>query len=209
MSTSVKDPGGVDGNPGGNDDKTKDVSNDSDKDTSPKPQSVAYESYQKALDEAKAAKKKVAEFERAKREADESKLKQDGEWKKLLEQREIELKETREKLSAKDKMIEDNRKMAAFLDSVTGEVPKQYWSLIDLDQIAVDPETGRPDEASVKKVASVFEKQFAEVIKKPSTSKLPNDAPQGGGGKLTYKQWLELPLKEKLARQKDVDRSTI
>jgi dsDNA-specific endonuclease/ATPase MutS2 len=205
MTTDVKDPGGVDALPGGDDDKSKKT----DQTTPPAKDSVAYDTYKKAVDEAKAAKAKVAEFEKAKREAEESKLKQDGEYKKLLEQREQELEEERKGRKDLETKINESRKLNAFLNAVSGEVPKQYWSLIDLENVAVDPETGMPDESSVKRAAEKFEKEYADVIKKPSKSKLPNDAPKGGAGKLSYDSWLKLPLKDQLERMKDVDRSTM
>ncbi len=178
MTTALKVPGGDDQNPGGNsDDQNKDDSSSQ----TPAKGTVAYETYKKAVDEAKAAKAKVAEFEKSKREAEESKLKQDGEYKKLLEQREQELKETQEKLSGTEKKISESRKLNAFLGAVPGDVPKQYWGLIDLDGIAVDPETGMPDPASVKKAAAEFEKSHPEVVKKPNKGKLPTDAANGSG----------------------------
>jgi hypothetical protein len=207
MSTAAKVPGGDDQIPGGNPGDQKD--DQTDPNPAPPKGTVAYDTYKKAVDEAKAAKAKVAEFEKAKRESEEAALKEQGNYKKILEEREKELKETREKLSGTEKKISDSRKMNAFLGSIAGDVPKQYWSLIDLDDVAVDPETGMPDESSVKRAADKFEKEYGEVIKKPSKGKLPNDAPKGGSAKLTYDAWLKLPVKEQLERMKDVDKSTM
>lgn len=210
MSTAVKVPGGDDQNPGGNaGDQTKDVPGDQSTTPPPAKETVAYDTYKKAVDEAKAAKAKVAEFEKAKREAEEAKLKQDGEYKKLLDQREIELKETKEKLSGTEKKISEGRKLNAFLGALTGEIPKQYWPLIDLEEVAMDPTTGIPDESSVKRAAEKFEAQYSDVIKKPSSSKLPNEAAKGAKTKLTYDAWLKLPLKEQLSRMSEVDKSTL
>jgi hypothetical protein len=208
MTTASKVPGGDDQLPGGNaDESNKD--NPADKDQAPPKGTVAYETYQKVLDEAKAAKKKVAEFEKAKRDAEETSLKEQGNYKKILEEREKELQETKDKLSGLDKKISDSRKMNAFLGAIGGDVPKQYWPLVDLEDVAVNPETGMPDESSVKRAAEKFEKDFPDVIKRPSKSKLPNEAPRGGGTKLSYEAWLKLPLKDQLERMNDVDKSTL
>lgn len=204
MTTDPKVPGGDAQNPGGNSEDQNET-----QPKAPAKDSVAYDTYKKAVDEAKAAKAKVAEFEKAQREANEAKLKADGEYKKLLEQREKELADERQKRTGIEQQISDARKRSALLDALTGEVPKTYWSLMDLDEIAVNPETGMPDEASVKSVAEKFEKQYPEVVKRAPKGKLPNDAPQGGGAKLSYASWLKLPVKEQLERMKDVDKSTM
>jgi len=209
MTTASNVPGGDAQNPGGSSDQNQDQKNPADETPNDKPKSVSYESYQKVLDEAKKAKAKAAEYERAQKAREEEELKKQGEYQKLLAQREEELaKERKDRQELQDK-ITDSRKINAFLGAVTGEVPKQYWSLIDLDQIAVDPETGMPDEASVKKAAAEFEKQYVDVVKKPTKGKLPNEAPRGGSASLTYDAWLKLPLKEQRARMKDVDKSTL
>jgi hypothetical protein len=186
MTKTHQVPGGDDQNPGGTSEHNQEQQTQPTTDETPKPRTVAYESYQKAIDEAKKAKAKAAEYERAQRAREEEELKKQGEYKKLLEQRESELNEARTARQALESKISDSRKLNAFLGSVTGDVPKQYWSLIDLDTIAVDPETGMPDEASVKKAAADFEKQYSDVVKKPTKGKLPNDAPQGSGAAVGF-----------------------
>lgn len=208
MSTLPNGSGGTEQTPGGASDNPNDNPNPTTAGDQ-KPQTVSHETYTKVLDEAKKAKAKVAEYEREQKKRDEEALTKQGEYKKLAEQREQELKEEREKRVSLETRIADSRKLNAILGSVTGEVPKQYWGLIDTNQIAVDPETGIPDEASVKKAAQAFEKQFPDVVKKPSRGKLPDDVPLGGTGKLSYKEWLGLPLKDQLERKKDVDLSTL
>jgi len=203
MSTPQPGSSGADQTPGGASDKPSDNQNPKPEGDS-KPQTVSHDTYSKVLDEAKKAKAKLAEFERKEKEREDAKLVETGEYKKLLDSRDAENKELKEKLGGLEGKIADGRKMNAFLGAVTGEVPKQYWNLIDLDGIAVDPATGMPDEASVKKAADNFEKLFPEVVKKPTKGRLPSDAPQGGGGKILYKDWLKLPYEEKIKRQVDV-----
>jgi hypothetical protein len=210
MSTKAKVPGGDEQPPGGSaDEKSDNLKDDDSGDAPPAKGTVAYETYQKAIDEAKAAKKKVAEFEKQKREAEETKLKQDGEYKKLLDQRDEELKTEREKNQKLNGSIENSRKMSAFLGAASGEIPKQYWPLIDLEQIAVDPESGQPDEASIKKAVKSFEAEYPDVVKRKTSGKLPQDNARGAGGKLSYDSWLALPLDEQKKRMKDVDPASL
>lgn len=207
MTTAPIVPGGDDQLPGGNSEDQKEVQPDPA--TPPAKGTVSYETYTKVLDEAKAAKAKVAQFEKSQKEFEEAKLKEAGDWKKIAEQREQELKGAKEIISENERRISEGRKLNALLGAMTGEVPKQYWSLMDLDDVTINPETGLPDDASVKVAAERFEKQFPDVVKKPSKSKLPNDAAKGGTGKITYATWLTLPLEEQRARIADVDKSTL
>jgi hypothetical protein len=207
MSTASKVPSGDDQNPGGElDTKTKD---DASGGGDSKPKAPSYETYQKVLDEAKKAKEALREYQRKEKEAEDAKLKQQGEYQKILEQREAELKQEREEKQTLKDSIQNGKKLNAILGKLTGELPSQYWSLVDLEKIAVNPETGAPDEASVLNAAKEFEKQFPHVVVRKTTSKLPNDDARGASGKLTYKDWLALPLKEQRERMKDVDKTTL
>jgi hypothetical protein len=186
MSTESKVPGGDEQNPGGESGKDQNDSKNESQNQPGAKNSVAYETYQKVLDEAKAAKKRLSEFEKAKRDAEEAKLKQDGEYKTLLEQREQELAEERKAKTELETKISDGRKLNAFLGAMTGEVPKQYWSLIDLENVAMDPATGQPDPASVKRAAEKFEKEYSDVVKRPNKSRLPSGTPGGSDKALGY-----------------------
>lgn len=210
MSKTANVPGGDDQNPGGTSEQNQEQTQSQDNagDQNP-PRSVSYDSYKKAVDEAKAAKKKADELERKEKQREEAALAEQGNYKKLLEQRETELKDERKKYSELNSKVTESRKMNAFLGAVSGEIPDKYWGLVDLDAVAVDPETGKPDEASVKAAAEAFEKQYPDVVKKPTRSKLPNDAPNGGSAKLKYVDWLKLPDDQKAKRMKDVDKTTM
>jgi hypothetical protein len=213
MSKPNQAPGGGDQQvPGGNaDDKPNDNKNAPDDEGGDASKGkVSYETYSRVLDEKKALKKKVDEFEKGKRDAEEAKLAEQGNFKKLLEQREDELKSLKTENDGLKSTITGSRKMNAFLNAVTGEIPKQYLGLIDLEQIALDPQTGKPDEASVKKAARDFEKSYPDVVKRKDPNRLPDDAPKGGAGQLlSYDAWLKLPDSEKASRMKDVDKTTM
>lgn len=178
---------------------------------------VSYETHRKLLgekkkrDEENALLKKQLEESQAKEKARmESELKEKEDYKKLLELREAEKKELETKYTQLDSSLKDSAKLSAFLDKLGGSVEKQYWGLVNLDEILIDPNTGSIDEASVKQAASKFEQTYPLVIKKAgSSAKLPNDAAKGGNGKLTYSEWKALKTsKEMKERQGDVDWNT-
>jgi hypothetical protein len=185
MSKNPAAPGGSDPIPGGDPENKPNSQDPNPADPGEgAPRQVSYDSYKKAVDEAKAAKKRLDDFERKEKDREEASLKEQGNFKKLLEQREAELKDTQKKLTDLDSKISNSRKLNSVLGAIGSEIPKQYWGLIDLEQIAVDPDSGLPDESSIKKAAEEFRKQFPEVIK-TTKGKLPNDAP-GGAGSLGF-----------------------
>lgn len=158
---------------------------------------VEYASYKKVLDEKKARDRENAELKRqieeinaAKRAEEEKKLTESGDLSKILKLKEEALKTLQKEheglkqtLTQREQKEQSARKISAVLNSVNGEIPQQYWGLIDTDQIAIDPETGKPEELSVKKAVEDFEKTYPHVIVKADGTRLPNEAPRGAKSK--------------------------
>lgn len=165
-------------------------------------QKVAYETYKKVLDEKKSFQKRLDEFERKAKEQAEAQLREKEQYRELYEAKEKEFQEIAERLKVKEEETQNYQKMGAFLKNVTGDIPQQYWGLIELGKIVID-ETGKVDETSVKKAVKDFERLYPEVIKR-AKSTMPNDAATGAKGSLSYDEWLKLPYDEKRKRQKDV-----
>jgi hypothetical protein len=94
---------------------------------------------------------------------------------------------------------------SAVLSHLSGEVEDQYFGLIDVSQVVIDPSTGLPDETSAQKAASLFEQRYSKVIMRPSGVAMPNQAAKGAATQLTYQEWLQLPYDEQKKRMKDVD----
>lgn len=174
----------------------------SDDPSTKKDDTVSYESHKKLLDEKKNLAKRLEEFEKKAKDEKDAELKAKEQFKELYEATKKEAEELATKLKDNEREKNDYRKLNAFIKSVDGDVPQQYWGLIDLDKIALD-DSGKVDEASVKKAVKDFEKSFPEVVKK-KTAKMPNDAAAGGTGTLSHEQWAKLPYDEKRKRLKDV-----
>lgn len=175
--------------------------NSKDKDT------VAYSTYSKLLGEKKkrdeeleATKAKLAELAKAEKERTEKELKEKEDFKTLLKLREDELAKTKSEVSEMKSSLESGSKLRSFLDKVNGVVDKQYWALIDLDQIKMDPTTGMPDEMSVEAVAKKFEQDYGLVLKsKGAPKQLPNDAAKGGAtSKMSVAEWKALKDAKKM-----------
>lgn len=192
-------PGGDGQGAGGVEDKSKN-------------QNVSYESHQRLLDQKKAKDKELADaqaklkaFEDEKSAKEKTDLEAKGELKKLLDLEKAEKDKKEAELSTLKAKLATGSKIGAVLEKLSGEVDRKYFDKIDVSKVKIDPETGEPDEASVKEAAKHFEVNFPEVIKKPSKGGLPNDAARGGGAKLTYDAWSKLSPKEQREKLGDVD----
>lgn len=177
-------------------------------------ESVSRETYLRVLDEAKKAKEKareldsrLAEIERSRKLAEEAKLHEQGEYKKILEQREKELSEINERYTGLQTSLQDSIKFQAVTKLLGGELKNPaYKQFIDIGSIAfANHESYELDYGTVQAAANKFLQEHSHLIKKEKAN-IPNGnspAPNGGGN-LTYEQWLALPLKEQKARIKDV-----
>lgn len=175
-------------------------------DSAPKAEDkVSYETYQKLLGEKKKRDLELTEFKKREKDREEQELKQKEDYKKLLALRDEELEKTRSELAQSKSTLENGAKLQAFLDALDGQVEQQYWGLIDLNQVVLNPETGLPEDVSVKKAALEFKTKYGLVIKQAGSNKMPHDAPKGSGSVgLSYEEWLKLPAKDMRARLKDV-----
>lgn len=200
MSEQFKDAGGVNPSAGGaKDDESK-----------KKDETISYETYQRVLDQKKkrdeeleVAKAKLSELAKAEKARQEAELKEKEDFKTLLSLREQELKKRDEELQSLKGNLEAGAKLRAFLDTVNGVVDKQYWTLVELDEIKIDPNSGLPDQISVESLARKFEQEYGLVLKQKGAPRmLPNQAAQGAGGKITVAEWKALKsskeMKEKM-----------
>lgn len=175
-------------------------------------QSVSYETHRKLLGEKKRAEEKQTELERQmgemraeqKRQA-EAKMLEEKNLQGLLDVRNKELEEERTRREVLEAQQRDQRKAAAFLGALTGQIDvAKYGPLINLEKIVIDPQSGEPDAASVTAAAREFEAAYPEIVQRKTGVTLPADASRGGNSKITYVEWLKLPVKEMLKRQREV-----
>jgi predicted RNase H-like nuclease (RuvC/YqgF family) len=157
-------------------------------------------------------KAKEEEISKANAAKEEERLKKEGQFSTLLEQRESRIKElednlnnTAKKVEERDTAITNFRKAAAFERALGGKMKKDaYWDHVDFDSIALNPETGEIDSHSLRKTADSFIESFKELVDFGKSANLPNGTPSGSSGKLTHEQWKKLPLTERKKRMKDV-----
>jgi len=180
-----------------------DQSNDSVVDNSNK-DVVSHESHKKLLAQRKADQEKLKamqerlqsfeskESELAKKEAElnEQKLRDEGNWRALLESRESALKKLEEKnnellniTTGYEKKFTNAHKINAFKEAIGGDLKlPDYYSFVDTDKIAIDPETGSVDDGSVKSYANEFASKYKDLINFKK-GKLPSEAAMTTGYK--------------------------
>lgn len=149
---------------------------------------VAHETYMKVLDEKKATSQKLKEaqdliskFEAERRLKEEEVLTKNEEWKKLADARQKELDSIRGEMTEYKRDLIDSAKIQAVVDKLPGKLKKpQYYNFIDIDKIAIDPETKDIDAASVMEVANQFLSSYGELIDIKESKKLPNDDSRPG-----------------------------
>jgi hypothetical protein len=160
-------------------------------------QSVAYETHRRLLDEKKKLQARLDEIETQRKAREEEELAKKGEVQKILELREKELTETREKLRLKEERETEARKLSAVLRGLGGNVDDKWFSVIGshIDELAVNPDTGEIDEMSVTRVVEGLKRTWPEMLKKPVVG-MPNGVPQGSATTISRDEWLKLPSKE-------------
>jgi len=173
---------------------------------------VSYETHRKLLAEKKAAATKLAEYEARLAEVDKqakerelAELEKQKDYEKLKANLQDELKKRDSVIQQLDSERTTAKKLDAFFKALDGNLDRRYWSLIDIDQIVIDPASKAIDDMSVTKYLEGFRKEYPEIIAKPGRQTMPNEKANGTGKTvLTLDEWKALPLKERKTRISDV-----
>jgi len=158
---------------------------------------VAYETHQKLLGEKKKLQERLDAIEAERRQKEEEELTKKGELQKILELREKEAKELREKLQAKEEREQQARKLSAVLKGLGGSVDEKWFSVIgqEIDQVLVNDQ-GEIEQMSVTSVVENLKKLWPEMTRRPMPG-MPNENPAPGSlGKIARSEWLKLSSKE-------------
>ncbi len=209
MANDPKGSSGTDPNSGGDPGTDPKVIVDPSNDPAGKKDMVSHETYLKVLGEKKAMAAKLAANEAEKKAAEDRALKEKEDYKSLAEKREAELKDEREKRLKLEERSANALKLRAIVDGAGGTIDREYWDLLPIGMVEMDPETGLPTESSVASAVKLVQTKYAKIITPKNASLPPSDAARGGNVKLDYKTWLNLPDVERIKRRSEVDPSTI
>jgi hypothetical protein len=161
---------------------------------------VAYETYQKTLAQEKAAKEKLREYETRFKQIEETKLKEEGEYKKIAEIRAEEARKEKQRADSLEKDMNDTWKLQAFFEKLPGNLKSNdYLTHVDIDSIVLDPETRQVEMASIEKVVNSFMEKHSGLVDIKKSSGLPSEAAKPAAKKSLN----EMSESERMAFMKD------
>jgi hypothetical protein len=139
--------------------------NDLDPDSLKQDETVSYKSHQKLLNQYKSTQSRLKELEAKEQEREESEQLKRGEYEKVMQLKEEKIKTLQTTIEQKQQEELEGKKLMAFMDKLGGKISdNDYLSLIDIDSIAVDPDTGELDQLSLEKEVDRFSKKHWRVI---------------------------------------------
>lgn len=168
---------------------------------------VKYETYKKTLGQYKKTQaerdellSQLEQYKNAEKEREEAKLKEQGEYKKLLDLARQESNELKQKVSNYENQFVMRTKIDALKSFLPGQLKRDdYLAHARINEIVLDPETGEVEESSVKAVVDDFIKNHGDLISVPNKSPATSYAPAD----LTPKPISERSKEEKLSLLKD------
>jgi hypothetical protein len=171
------------------------------------PQTVSYETYQKAIDQRKADQKKARDLQATldamnaeKNAADEQRLADTKKFEELYNKEKTERAKLQETLQSMTARQVENAKRDAVKAALGGVKKDDYLKFLDLSVVQLNDD-GTADAESVKAAANKFRESYPELVAGKSGAKMANEA--GGsiqpppGRKLT--EMPEADLRARLA----------
>jgi DNA gyrase/topoisomerase IV subunit A len=176
MSVDSNGPGGTPNTPGGEGSE------------SGKKNVVAYESYQKLLDEKKRAQEKLEEFEKLEKERAEKLLAEQGKFQELLDAKEKELKSLKDdtlktKMTFGKKTFESETKAVALSMGVNPEAIDDFIKVGDWSEVKVNDDFTIDQEqikASIAKMQQLKPFYFQKNVSAPKDIHVAGSSPVGG-----------------------------
>lgn len=165
---------------------------------------VAYGTHKRLLRQHKSQIAREAEkdkelqgFRDAKANTEREKLESRGEYDKALDA----LRKENEKLTTANvqatKDAVDRRKLSAVLTKLPGKIDNsKYLGFVNLDDVAVDPDTGEVDTVSAQQSADLFVEEHGKLLVAASGAELPPGDPRPNG-KMSHDAWKAMPHAER------------
>lgn len=143
---------------------------------------VSYETFNKLLAQRKKDREKLGTYEKQleelsgwKKQLEEQESVKKGEYEKILSTYKTENEALKGKLSEVQKSIVDGQKYQSFIDKLPGRLDRsEYLQFVNVEDIAIDPETGVVDEATVQSAVDKFVKSYGKLITPTNTKSLPS-----------------------------------
>lgn len=144
--------------------------------------SVSYETFNKLLAQRKKDREKLSAYEKQleelsgwKNQLEEQESVKKGEYEKILATYKAENEKLKASLTETQRSIVDGQKYNAFLDKLPGRLDRsEYLQFVNLEDIALDPDTGVVEESTVLKAVDNFVKTHGRLITPVDSKKMPS-----------------------------------
>ena len=148
--------------------------------------SVSYETHKRLLkqrkedqDRLRTVEEELSKFKTEAEKKQQSELEQQGEWKKLIDVQKQKIQQLEESIGSDRKTLHDTWKLQAFYDKLPGKIKrKEYLSFVDLEKVALNPETQEIDETSLEVLVNDFVSNHKDLIITEQSPKIPGTAPK-------------------------------
>jgi len=147
---------------------------------------VKYETHNRLLRQRKADQGKVRELEEelnrfrdVERKREQTEMEKRGQYDKILKEREERIGQLEKEREERERQAIQSTKLSAFVDLLPGKLRNnQYLAFVNVDEIAIDPDTKKVDEGSLKSAVDTFMKAHSVLVEPKNTPSLPNRSPQ-------------------------------
>lgn len=141
---------------------------------------VSYETHKRLLSEKKKLQERLEQVETQWKSKQEVELKEQNQWKTLYEQEQKNRTELHSKLTEQETRWNNAIKLDSFMQAMgSRKIDSKYAGFINLETIALDPETGTIDALSVQREVERICRDFPEIVKGAVQPKqLPPEAPR-------------------------------
>lgn len=142
------------------------------------PEVVPYESHRKLLDEKKkerennkALQAELEKYRKAEESRQQVELEEKGEYSKILDQYKSKIGELEGALENHQASKVSDKKKQAFLSALPGSLKNEkYLSFADLNDVAVNPDTGEVDPLGLKSAIDSFVSEHGSLLNAPKSS---------------------------------------
>lgn len=142
--------------------------------------SVSYDTHKRLLGEKKKLQERLEQVETQWKSREESELKAQNQYKTLYENALKERETLSSRLTDQEQRWNNAIKLDSFMSAMgSRKIESKYANFINLETIALDPETGHVDPVSVQREVDRICRDYPEIIKGAVQPKqLPADAPR-------------------------------
>lgn len=146
-----------------------------------KKDTVSHDTHKKLLSQRKRdqsviseLQEKLTHFEKLEQDKAQAEAEKRGEYDKVISSYKERMSSLEQENESYKRSISDSIKMNSFLNKLPGKIKKnEYTKFIDLEDIALDPDTGAVEETTLETAVNKFVENYSDLIAHGNQGKLP------------------------------------